>query len=337
MPADEPVLRAALQLYRWDEELPADKTWRENPVYWIFSNDYGDTWGKMVKVHDTIAEVETDCGTQRFWGLWLHSNESTLHRLSDGRLMGLFVGRSDLMCYNPSTTYESPSDTPMAGFSTDNGITWTFRTIAHPADGIGFSESDSVRLPSGRVVAIYGNNAGSPWFFETHSDNEGQTLSPMRQLNFRGDSPSMIRLASGALLAAIRSRPENGTLGIGLVASANEGQSWELLGNLHDQTNWDMGYPDLIKLANGQILCVYYTGNQRRPIPKALEEKLAAIEPIRTIFKGKHRPAAFGEIQSEIRGAILDDISVDRFSAPDNEMPVSTENTTPGDYGKVDL
>ena len=324
LPAAEKELRAALQLYRWDETLPAGRTWRENPVYWIFSKDYGDTWGKMELVHDTISEVQTERGKKKFWGLWLHSNESTVHRLADGRLMGLFVGRADLMCYNPNSPHEGTSDTAMAGFSADNGMTWTFRTVAEASGGIGFSESDSVRLPGGRFVAIYGNNAGSPWFFETHSDDEGQTWSPMRQLNFRGDSPSVIRLSSGALLAALRSLPEKGPAGIGLVASADEGQTWELLGNVHDQTNWDMGYPDLIRMANGQILCVYYTGNAHRPIPKELEEKLAAVEPNRTIFKGAMRPSAFEEIQSEIRAVLLQE-----FASPSGTGETGDDETPP--------
>ena len=192
-----------------------------------------------------------------------------------------------------------------------------------------------------RLSPLEDNNAvhlhWAAWFFETHSDDEGQTWSPMRQLNFRGDSPGMIRLSSGALIAALRSMPEDGKPGIGLVASADEGQTWELLGNVHDQTNWDMGYPDLIKLANGRILCVYYTGNEHRAIPKELQEKLAAAEPNRTIFKGGIRPAAFGEIQSEIRGVILEELgagaSGGRNDAPDT---CAVENPTASDV-KVDL
>ena len=179
--------------------------------------------------------------------------------------MGMFVGRADLMCYNPGSPYKGASDTPMAGFSADNGMTWTFRTVADPAGGIEFSESDSVRLPNRRFVAIYGNNAGSSSFVETHSDDEGQSWSPMRQIDFQGDSPSMIRLDGGALLTAIRSRPEHKRepSGFGLAASPDGGGTWEFLGNVHDQGNWDMSYPDLIKLADGRILCLYYTGNER--------------------------------------------------------------------------
>ena len=313
LPEAEPYLRARVQLYRWRADMPADKTWRENPFYWTISRDGGRSWEPMFLQYDTIAEVETDRGTRRFWGLAPHSNESTVHRLPDGRLMGLFVGRGDRMVYNPDTTYQGGSDVPMAGFCADDLKTWTFRTIADPAEyGIGFSESDSVRLPGGRFVAIYGNNAGSRHFFETHSGDDGQTWSRMRQLDFCGDSPSMVRLSSGALLAAIRYVPREGREGggIGLVASADEGTTWEVLGNVHDQANWDMGYPDLIKLDDGRLLCVYYTGNEKRPIPKSVTEELERVEPMHTMRQrgmSMNRPAAFGEIQSEIRCVILEE------------------------------
>ena len=188
---------------------------------------------------------------------------------------------------------------------------WTYRIIADSSQGgIGYSESDSVRLPSGRFVAIYGNNAGSPWFFETHSDDEGHTWAPMRQLNFNGDSPSMIQLAGGQLLAAIRSLRPSGQPGIGLVTSEDQGQTWTMLKNIHDQANRDMGYPDLVRLPDDRILCVYYTAAEPQPIPNELQEKLAATEPHRTIFKGGIRPAAYGEFQSEIRGVFLNDLTV---------------------------
>ena len=328
LPMDEPYLRARVQLYRWRADMPANETWRENPFYWTISRDLGRSWEPMFLMYDTIAEVETDRRLKKFWGLAPHSNESTIHRLPDGRLMGLFVGREDLMVYNPDTTYKGGSDVPMVGFCDDDLKTWTFRTIADPKEyGIGFSESDSVRLPGGRFVAVYGNNAGTRYFFETHSDDQGQTWSEMRQLNFCGDSPSMIRLSSGALLAAIRYCPPEGGkgAGIGLVASPDEGQSWEVLGNVHDQTNWDMGYPDLIKLADGRVLCVYYTGNETRPIPKHVEEELNQVEPLRTMRQrsgSMPRPAAFQEIQSEIRVAILQQAD----HRPERKAPAENDN-----------
>jgi hypothetical protein len=322
MPADETTLHAILRKYRWRSDMPADQTWRENPTYLTTSRDYGRTWATSTRIFDTIAEVKTDRGLMELWGLSPHSYNSSLHRLAGGRIMGLFVGRPNLLAYNSHRgrmgkgTEEMASDVPLAGFSRDGMQSWTFRVIADKSQGnIGFSESDSVVLPSGRIVAIYGNNSGSPWFFETHSDDAGQSWSPMRQLNFRGDSPSMIRLSNGALLAAIRSLPEGGAAGIGLVLSADEGATWELLGNIHDQKNWDMAYPDLIRLADGRILCVYYTGNERQAIPDKMREEFVAVQPMRTQREnnpriGKdYRPAAFGEIQSEIRGIFLEERS----------------------------
>ena len=311
MPKDEPFLHALLRWYRWRADMPQDAAWRDNPTYVTISSDHGRNWQPVTLFSESISEVETDRGPMKFWGLQPHSYNSTLHRLADGRVMGLFVGRGNLKVYNPAPSGSGYADTAMAGFSADDMKSWTYRIIADNSQGgIGYSESDSVRLASGRYVAIYGNNDGSPWFFETHSDDEGQTWAPMRQLNFAGDSPSMIQLAGGPLLAAIRNGPPSGKPGIGLVASADEGRTWRLLKNVHDQANWDMGYPDLVRLPNGRILLVYYTAAEPQPIPNELKEQLAATEPQRTILKGFIRPAAYGELQSEIRGVFLEDLTM---------------------------
>ena len=313
MPDDEPFLYALLRQYRWVPEPGPEEGYRQAISFWSLSHDLGYTWEPSFPLYEeTVAEVQTDRGPMKFWGLTPHTYSSTLHRLADGRIMGLFCGRTDPTPYRSraeGTASTQPPDWVLAGFSSDNLRTWTYRVIADSSGGIGFSEGDLVRLDNGRFVAIYGNNAGSPYFFETHSDDEGQTWSPMRQLDFRGDSPSMIRLTGNRILAAIRHMPEAGNPGIGLVISPDGGQSWQNLGNAVDQSMWDMGYPDLVRLADGRILCVYYTASEKQPISDKLAAELASREPMATIFAGGIRPAAFGEIQSEIRALILEEIN----------------------------
>jgi len=218
---------------------------------------------------------------------------------------------------------------PLAGFSRDNLRTWEYVVVADPDEyGIGFSESDHVVLDSGRIVAIYGNNQNSRWLWRTFSDDNGRTWAPMKQLDFRGDSPSMIALSDGSLLAAIRHIPEQGPVGIGLVASSDGGETWANLGNFRDQASWDMGYPDLIKLADGRILCIYYTAAEARMIPPDLEAHLHKAEPMATIL-GSMRPRAYEELSGEIRGVFLQDLT----SAP-NASPARTSESS---AAKVEL
>ena len=277
MPGDEPYLHAIIRKYRWVPFPKPGRNWREAVSYVAISRDLGHSWQPQAPLFaESIVEVETERGKMKLHSFSPHSYNSTLHRLPDGTVMGLFWGRSNLYPYhsyrwsNRSTqSIEQARETikglevgesgdwALAGFSADSMRTWKFRVVSAPENGIGLSESDSVRLSTGRYVAIYGNNAGTRYFYETHSDDRGQTWSPRRKLNFRGDSPSMITLKNDVLLAATRSGDRHGT---GLVLSPDGGQTWEYLGNL-DDTPGENGYPDLVRLVDGRILCVYYTGN----------------------------------------------------------------------------
>ena len=277
LPANEPYLHTIIRKYRWVKFPKPGRNWREAVSYVTISRDLGHNWEPPHPLFDeSIVEVETERGPMKLHSFSPHSYNSTLHRLKDGTIMGLFWGRSHVYPYfsyhwkNRSeksieqaaeTIKEletgTPGDWALAGFSKDNMRPWTFRVVSAPKDGIGLSESDAVRLSTGRFVAIYGNNAGTQHFYETHSDDEGQTWSPRRKLNFQGDSPSMILLKNDVILAATRSGDRHGT---SLVASPDGGTTWDYLGNV-DDTPGENGYPDLVRLADGRILCVYYTGH----------------------------------------------------------------------------
>ncbi len=324
MPPDEPFLHVLIRRYSWNVHPSEGQNLREAISFWSMSEDFGKNWRPQVPLYEnTAAEVETDRGPMRFWGLTPHSYSSTLHRLPDGRVMGLFAGRTNLTPYR-SEKGSKPSDYALAGFSDDNMRTWTYRVIADCEDGIGLTEAESVRLSNGRFVAIYGNNLGSDFFFfETHSDDEGESWSAKRRLGFRGDCPSMIQLSSGAILAVIRHYyPERTQCGVGFLVSTDGGESWGTIGDLDLTSSGDQGYPDLVKLADGRILCVYYTAPESQPISKELEEELLAAEPCHTLYADNPgvRPRAFGELQSEIRGVFLEEVSSPVRSHPVKEL-----------------
>ena len=131
----------------------------------------------------------------------------------------------------------------------------------------------------------------------------------MKQLEIKGDSPSLVTLQDGSLLLAYRNLPDTGPRGIGLALSRDGGDAWQFLGNIRDQVGWDMGYPDLISLADGRVLCVFYTDAEARMISAEERETLSAREPMRTIFRGPMRPRAYEEPDGAIRGIFLRDIS----------------------------
>ena len=187
------------------------------------------------------STVKTDRGEMLLAGVSPHRIHSTLIRLSDGTIMGLCNGNKEILKYKTAagnrkqgTKGLSARGIALAGFSRDNLRTWEYVVIADPDDyGVVFQEADMVRLDSGRLLAIYGN---SEYFWPTYSDDEGRTWAPMKQLAFYGDCPSMIKLSGDVLLAAFRNlqEVEEEALGVGLVASGDGGETWDVLGNIID-------------------------------------------------------------------------------------------------------
>ena len=329
MPEDEPFLWARLMMYRWIPDAPDDMDFRTFQTYWTTSADYGHNWSAPfpLYVEPPAPTVRTDRGEMVLGSLNPHSYSATLMRLSDGTIMGMFTGNKELMKYRKQAELRRQgkashalTEMPLAGFSKDNLRTWEYVVVADPDEyGVGFSESDIVRLDSGRIVAIYGNNQNSRSFWRTYSDDEGRTWAPMKELTFIGDSPSMVKLADGTLVAAIRALDE-GAVGIGLVASTDGGETWEQLGNLSEQGGWDMAYPDLIKLADGNFLCVYYTSADAKMIRADLAEKLARIEPMATQIGIGLRPSAYEELDGEIRGMFLTDLTAGKAGASNTSV-----------------
>lgn len=335
LPDDEPFLWVRLQLYRWLPNPSDEQDYRETRSLWTVSYDNGHNWEVPFPLYDNATcTVKTDKGEMLLaGGLSPHSYGTTLVRTSDGTIMGLFVGNRELMPYKTDAQYQEQerkdqsvkagAGISLAGFSKDNLRTWEFVVIADSDEyGIGFSESDIVRLDSGRLLAIFGNNGNSEYFWRTYSDDEGRTWAPMKQLTFRGDCPSMLKLSDDVLLAAFRHLPDvEESPGVGLVASVDGGQTWDVLGHILDQTSYDMAYPDLIKLPDDRILCLYYTAPESILISSELEEELEKIEPMNTLASSrsrmpaarrrttKKRPHAYEELDGQIRCTILEDLT----------------------------
>ncbi len=326
LPEQEPFLWARLMMYRWIANPTKDEDYRTYQTLWTLSYDYGHNWELPFPLYTQgFNRVDTDRGAFVLGGLNPHSYSTTLIRLSDNTTLGMFTGNKELMKYrkaaelrNSGQTLHALTEMPLAGFSKDNLKSWRYVVVADPDEyNVGFSESDIVQLASGRIVAVYGNNQRSRWFWRTYSDDEGRTWAKMKQLTFRGDSPSMVALADGTLLVAFRNAPETGPMGIGVAVSTDHGESWRHLGNLRDQGGWDMGYPDLVKMADGNFLCVYYTAAEDKYIPGSLSEKLAQQEPMRAM-RLQMRPRLYEELNGEIRAFILRDLTLTGSTVREN-------------------
>jgi hypothetical protein len=317
---DEPFLWARLQLYRWQFDAPDDDDLRTYETYWTISYDHGHNWEKPFPFEaGPVSTIQTDRGEMTLEALAPHSYSSTLARLSDGSIMGMFVGnklpagqtrslkyRHTAANFKAGKNESAITEVSLAGFSKDNMRTWEYVAVSDPDDeGLGGGEADLVQLDSDRLVVIYGNVQGTSGFLRTFSDDLGRTWSKREPIaaGHIGDSLSMIKLADGSLIAAIR----NSTIddpGIGLLASNDGGETWQLLGNMLNQGSWDMGYPDLIRLADGGIFCVFYTSAEAIQISPEVDKCM----PRNPIFTGM-RQRAYEELNGEIRGIFLKDIT----------------------------
>ena len=93
----EPFLWVRLQMYRWQVDAGPDDDYRTYQTLWTVSHDYGHNWEPPFPLADgALSTIETDRGEMSVSALSPHSYGSTLMRLSDGTIMGMFVGNKGL-------------------------------------------------------------------------------------------------------------------------------------------------------------------------------------------------------------------------------------------------
>jgi hypothetical protein len=172
--------------------------------------------------------------------------------LSDGRLMAPFVGV-------PRRSRHARLRSSGVAFSSDQGHTWSDFTLIHEdLDGdVCPNETDVLRLRDGRFLAMVRSNP-TLRLYQSYSDDEGHTWTPLRLTPLPGQSPALIALASGDVLCAYRDvRPEQ--YGMSCAVSTDAGETWEPLGYLYKGANRDCAYPSMVRLPDGTIFCAFYT------------------------------------------------------------------------------
>jgi hypothetical protein len=172
--------------------------------------------------------------------------------LEDGRLMAPTYGI-------PKGVEDSKLRVLGMMFSPDGGQSWPESTLVYEdrRGDICPSETDIIRLPDGRILAVIRANAARR-LYRSYSADEGQSWSPIEPTNLPGQCPCLLFLASGALLCAYRDlRPEQP--GMSCAISIDMGQSWQPLGYLYRGANYDCSYPSMVTLPDGRIYCAYYT------------------------------------------------------------------------------
>jgi predicted neuraminidase len=122
------------------------------------------------------------------------------------------------------------------------------------------SETEIIQLDDGRFLAMMRGNA-SAQLYRSYSDDEGKTWSAIAPTHLPGHCPALIFLASGDLLCAYRDTTP-GQPGMACAVSADQGETWRILGHLYRGANWDCAYPSLVRLPHGHLFCAFYTSAQ---------------------------------------------------------------------------
>ena len=179
-----------------------------------------------------------------------------LQELPGGRFMSPFYGV-------PQNSQDGSNRVLAVVFSSDGGRTWPDYTIIYQdvRGDINPSETDLIRLPDGRFLAVIRANA-TGHLYRSFSADEGQTWSDLEPTPMPGHCPALLRLASGAILCAYRNVDKDQP-GMSCAVSDDDGQTWQSLGFLYKGTNLDCAYPSLVRLPDDRIFCAFYTSMEK--------------------------------------------------------------------------
>jgi hypothetical protein len=209
------------------------------------SRDGGQTWsepGPEIRMFPTWTE---------FYGA------SNPHRLRDGRLMWAVSGTDGRdVAWQSGVTFSDP-----------DGSAFSRPTLIAKEPGRDYSDTDIVRLPDGRFLAVVREHQ-TLQSVSSHSSDDGATWSPLRPTPFKASNPKLYRLRSGAVVCAYRDE-DPGRRGVSISLTEDGGETWRFLGQLYEadrsvehEPGSVCGYPDMLTLggdAVGAVLHAYPT------------------------------------------------------------------------------
>jgi hypothetical protein len=208
----------------------------------IDSRDGGRTWsdvGPEISLFPTWTEMY---------------GASNPHRLSDGRLLWAVIGT-----VGRDVEWQSG-----VTFSDANGAGFTSPVLIGAAADRNFADTDLVRLPDGRFLAVM-REMITRQSHQAWSSDEGRTWTPIRPTCFRGSNTKLFPLRSGAVLCAYRDE-DPARRGVSLSLTEDGGENWRSAGQLYaapaDARHLPgsvCGYPDIVSLGGDEIAAVLHS------------------------------------------------------------------------------
>jgi len=205
-------------------------------IQMIVSNDLGYTWSKLGSEIDLYGDY-TEMNTS---GNFLTSKDK-------GWLVPIYGADQP-----GGLTY------PAIAKSFDNGISWEKVSSIKTADEVELHECSVVKMDDDRYVGVIRNQTEPHYSYLTFSDDDCLNWSLASKLPFKGQTPALIKLDSGALLCAYRNM-DSSNKGVSCSLSFDNGDTWEDEFVIYNSADFNCGYPALTLKDDNEILCVYYT------------------------------------------------------------------------------
>ena len=115
-----------------------------------------------------------------------------------------------------------------------------------------------MEIDDDQYVGVIRNQTAPHYSYVAFSNDDCLTWSSAKAMPFRGQTPALIKLNSGALLCSYRNMdPAN--KGVSCSLSFDNANTWGDEFLIYASTDFNCGYPALALKGNNEILCVYYT------------------------------------------------------------------------------
>ena len=236
-------IRLVLGGVKIDYSLGGDEPFSDWYIGHVDSYDGGETWtepGPIISLFPFWTEMY---------------GASNPHPLTDGRFlfaaMGT-MGRDEQ--WHSGVTFCDPAD----------GYAFSPPVIIANDPERNYSDTDVVRLDDGRLLAVVREHVVRKSVF-SHSEDEGETWSPIRYTGFKGSNVKLLKLRSGAVVCAYRDE-EPDRRGVSVSLTEDGGESWIPIGQLYaadpdtpHRPGSLCGYPDMVYMTDDEIATVLHT------------------------------------------------------------------------------
>jgi hypothetical protein len=197
------------------------------------SEDYGNTWGKAIKVPVTAPHgpILLKNGKLLYVGKEFHSDCE--------------IGKGDILSYE----------------SSDEGKTWKLLSTVKDTKGLPsyiYTEPHSIELANGRILCgIRVQDGDQITIHLCHSDDGGKTWTEPKPLGNSGSPPHFMLHSTGAVILSYGRREV--PYGQRALISYDNGETFTKEITLRDDSmHSDLGYPSSVELDDGSIVTVYY-------------------------------------------------------------------------------